>query len=367
MRSVPYFFALYITAMLFIFPDISIASASAGISLCRDVIIPSLFPFFVCSGLLIYSGFTKHLSKIAEPFMKPLFNVAGAGASALVLGTVSGYPLGAVTACQLYESGYLSKTETERLLAFCNNSGPLFILGVVGVSIYADAKIGVVLYVCHILATFLVGILFRFWKKDSHTAPKYAINQNSEEFSLVFQKVLANSINSILTICGAVIFFSVISGVVKIHLPANELISSLISAILELTGGTKAISETHLPLTVKLVLSAFTVGFAGFCVHLQVASVVAKHYLSLAPYILGKVLHGFFSSAFTFIYFMLFPIKTEVFKNIDTPMSAGFCMSSMFSVITILFFIVSGILAAIISANITKLILQKDTKKGRMA
>ncbi len=61
--------------------------------------------------------------------MAPLFRAGGACSSALALGFVGGYPVGARTAIALYENGQCSKTEAERLLAFCNNSGPAFILG----------------------------------------------------------------------------------------------------------------------------------------------------------------------------------------------------------------------------------------------
>ena len=343
-RAVPYLFVAYIGLMILIHPQNAILSARSGLYLCYEVIIPSLFPFFVCSGLLIYSGFTKILAKISGPFMRPLFNIGGAGSTALTLGIISGYPLGALTACQLYESGYLSKTETERLLAFCNNSGPLFILGAVGSAIYSSVKIGVVLYISHILSTLLVGFLFRFYARDKHTAPTYSINQAEDGFSQVFSKVLASSINSILTVSGAVIFFAVTSGIVTNSLPFGDGVKSFITGILELSGGTKAISQTALPVTTKLTLSAFIVGFAGICVHIQVAAIVSKYHLSLVPYILGKVLHGLFSALFTFLYFYAFPPKISVFKNTSATMSAGFCMSSMYSVINILFFVVLGIL-----------------------
>lgn len=349
-RILPYLLVISIGIMILLFPENSIMYAKSGMLLCYEVIIPSLFPFFVCSGLLIYSGFAKVLARISGPIMKPLFNVGGPGASALVLGIISGYPLGAVTACQLYESGYLSKTETERLLAFCNNSGPLFILGAVGSAIYSSREIGVALYISHILATLLVGFLFRFYAKDKHTAPEYAVNQTDESFAQVFSKVLANSINSILTISGAVIFFGVISGIVTAHLPFGDAIKSAITGILELTSGTKAISQTALPITIKLTLSAFIVGFAGLCVHLQVAAIVAKYHLSLLPYILGKILHGLFSALFTFLYFYAFPPKISVFKSTSAALSAGFCMSSMYSVIGILFFVILGILVITFTA-----------------
>ncbi len=344
-RSLPYIFIGFITVMLILFPQNATSYAKNSLDLCYRVIIPSLFPFFVCSGLLISSGVAQSLSKISGPFMRPLFNVGGPGASAFVLGILGGYPLGAVTACQLYESGYLSKTETERLFAFCNTSGPLFILGAIGCALYSSAKIGVVLYISHILSTILVGLLFRFYKKDKHIAPMYPINQSDDGFGQVFSRVLSNSINSILTVCGAIVFFSVVSGIVTEHLPVDHGIKSIIHGILEFSGGTVSINESDFSLPLKLTLSAVCIGFSGICVHLQVASVAAKHHLSIMPYVCGKILHGIFAGFFTFLYLIFNPDIVSVFKNNQTPMSGGFCMSSLYSVINILFFLIMGVLA----------------------
>ncbi len=327
---------LHITIMMIVFPDKSVFFARRAVEICADIVIPSLLPFFVCSGILIYSGLPGVIAKICRPIMKPLFNVSGCGASALVLGIISGYPLGAVTACKLYDLGYLSKSEAERLLAFSNCSGPLFIMGAVGSAIYSDGKIGMMLYISHIAAALSVGILFRFYALSKHNAPTYEINSRELDFSEIFSEAIKSSVKSILTVCTSVIFFSVVSGIITAELPVSDSLQALICGLIELTGGTKAISETSLALTEKLVLSAFIVGFAGICVHMQVISEVSKYHLNLFPYFLGKFLHGIISAAYTFVYLKLFPRDILVFAN-SSAASAGFCMSSLYSAVGIVF------------------------------
>ncbi|MDD6214994.1 MAG: hypothetical protein PUB42_07415 [Firmicutes bacterium] len=339
-KFLPYYLVTYLVVLMMIYPQDSILYARQAMNLCYEIIVPSLFPFFVCSGLLIYSGFSEKLSHLCRPIMKPLFNVNGCGAAALVLGTISGYPLGAVTACQLYDASYLSKSETERLLAFCNNSGPLFILGAVGTAVYNSPKIGIMLYCAHIAAALTVGIIFRFYAKEKHSAPDFEITQPELTFPEVFSNVLSNSISSILTVCGAVIFFSVISNIIVSQLPSRGILRTLIIGISELTNGVKSISELPVTLFNKLVMSAFVVGFAGICVHLQVMAVAAQRQLTLKPYIVGKILHGFIAAAYTMILFKLFPVTESAFKNNAPKMPAGFCMSSLYSVISIIFFAV---------------------------
>ena len=97
--------------------------------------------------------------------MKPLFNVRGEGAFAFIMGIISGYPVGAKIACNFRKNNICSKEECERLLSFTNNSGPLFIIGSVGLSMYKNSSIGLLLFITHILGCISVGIVFRFWKK----------------------------------------------------------------------------------------------------------------------------------------------------------------------------------------------------------
>ena len=198
---------LLLTGLMISRGEDAILYAKDAMYLCFDIIIPSLFPFFICSGLLIYSGFCESISKIFAPVMKPLFNVNPNGSSAFVLGIISGYPLGAITACQLYESNYISKTETERLLAFCNNSGPLFLLGSVGIGLYMGLDIGIMLYAAHILGAVLVGICMRFYSADKYCAPDYSLATEEISFAEGFRTSTVNAVNNILLVCGTIIIF----------------------------------------------------------------------------------------------------------------------------------------------------------------
>lgn len=325
-----------ITAFMIFFPEKSIMYSKQALGMCYEIIIPSLFPFFVCSGILVYSGFAQTLSNLFRPVMKPLFNVNENGAAAFVLGIISGYPLGAVTACQLYEGAYLSKSEAERLLAFCNNSGPLFILGAVGTAMFKNPKIGIILYISHIISAVLVGILAGFYQKDKFCAPKSRITNVDESPSAIFSKVLLNSINSILTVCGAIVFFFTVSGIVIGIMPFSPPLNALVSALLEFTGGIKRISLLPIPLNLRVIASSFSVGFAGLCVHIQVMAVTSRYGLSLKPYIFGKFLHGTFSAVLTYVLLMLFPQTVSVFKPSGAVFAGGFYFGSMFVIFSAL-------------------------------
>lgn len=291
----------------------AILYARDAMYLCCEMIVPTLFPFFICSGILIYSGFCELLAKAFRFCMKPLFNVSPAGSSAFILGIVSGFPIGAVTAGELYKNSYITKTEAERLLSFCNNSGPLFILGSIGVAMYSKIRYGVILYVVHIVAAIIVGVIFRFYRRGDYTAPKTVMTTPSRSGGEVFNIALQSAIQNILTVCGAVIIFSMASRLFLDLVHMSPWLDAVLSGILEFVTGTVKISNLDVPVMSKLIMTAAIVGFAGISVHVQVVAVIAKYELSLVPYLIGKILHAAISVLLMVMYFMKNPITTAVF------------------------------------------------------
>lgn len=75
-------------------PKTTSEAAREGVYLCIDVLIPSLFPFFVLSSLTIELGLAHRMGRVLEPLMCPLFKVSGPSAAAVVLGFIGGDPVG---------------------------------------------------------------------------------------------------------------------------------------------------------------------------------------------------------------------------------------------------------------------------------
>lgn len=301
-------------------PSAAIEAAKTGLSLCANILIPSLFPFFVLSGLLIQLGFARLLSRPLRFIMRPLFGISGSGALAFVLGILSGYPLGAACASELYESGACSRQEAERLLAFCNNSGPLFIIGSVGAAMYQNRTIGIALYVTHILAAVTVGILFRFHGRKAERFAAASASRGAvpppRSFGEILSAVMRNSINNMLLICGFTLIFSVV--IRSLLAPMGESgASNFLAGVLELTMGLFRTASSAIPLTAKLVLSAAILGFAGFSVHFQVMGLLAKTDLSIRPYLLGKALQALIGAFYMWLALFFLPLDTPAWAPLS--------------------------------------------------
>ncbi len=313
---------------LLVNPKETSSAAQQGISLCLDVIIPSLFPFFVLSSLIIELGFAAYIGRAFEGIMRPAFNVSGACSTALVLGFLGGYPVGAKTAVALYEKKMCTKVETERLLAFCNNSGPAFILGAVGAGILGSSSAGWLLYLTHTAASLTVGLLFRFYKRGSSPSESGVRQPYSvTRLSTAFTSSVGNSFQSVFGICAFVIFFTVIirllyitgvlpgaaevlAGILSPLQVSQQSVLNLLTGLIEITSGLFSLQgSTSQLLAGKMAMAAFMLGWAGLSVHCQVLSFIGKSGLSSRTYVLGKLLHGVISAAYILVIYRVMDFK----------------------------------------------------------
>ena len=142
--------------------DAAIEYMGQGLTLCARTVIPSLFPFMVVSELLVSSGAGEALGRLFAGIMRRIFGLSGAGASAVFLGSMCGFPVGARTAVALLDRNAISKEECEHLLTFVSNPSSAFLITAVGVSLYGSRRLGVILYCVVLGCGLLTGLLARF-------------------------------------------------------------------------------------------------------------------------------------------------------------------------------------------------------------
>ena len=308
-------------------PEQAMEGAKNGLALCFNVIVPSLFPFFVLSSLVVDLGLAAYLGRALEGIMRPLFRVSGSCSAAVVLGFIGGYPVGARTALQLYQQGLCSKVEAERLLAFCNNSGPAFIFGVVGAGVFGDGRVGLLLYLTHTLASVLVGLLFRFHsgrERATSRGVRQAKPIRTVTVPAAFTGAVTRSFQSTLNICAFVVFFSVVlqllsawgalaalAEVLGLLGLSEDWARRLVAGLLELSSGVSSLSGGS-GVAGRASMAAFMLGWAGLSVHCQVLSFLLDSGLSVRTYLTGKLCHGLLAAGLTWLATQLFPVSQSV-------------------------------------------------------
>lgn len=319
------------------FPKEIIKASFDGLILWFNIVLPSLLPFVICANILTNLGFVETIGILLEPIMKKVFNVSGSGAFPFISGITSGYPIGAKIIGNLREEEVISKTEAQKLLTFCNNSGPLFVIGSIGAGMFQNPKIGYFLLICHYLSAITNGIFFKFYN-FSHETNTYAnynkklrINKSLnnmktkyKSFGDILSKSVANAMDSMLQVCGFIILFSVICEILNIlnffnyisnviyyilqNLDTNmdiNVIKGYLIGMIEMTNGASQLSKPPVSLG-SLIAISFILSFGGFSIHCQSINFISKTDINILMYLLGKLSHAIFSAIWTLALFSLF-------------------------------------------------------------
>lgn len=346
----------FVAFSLIAFPNDSFEASIRGLNIWWEVVFPSLLPFFITSELLIGFGVVRFIGVLFEPIMRPLFNVPGVGSFGWIMGMASGYPTGAKIAARLREEEQISRVEAERLVSFTNASSPLFIIGAVSIGFFHDAKLGVLLAVCHYGSNALVGLCMRFYgraeekrnaTRHKKTEKKFSIRRAfhemhemriSDERALgqILGDAVINSIKTLVMVGGFIILFSVLTKlffliglspliaiifqfILSIFSIPIDMALPLFSGLFEITIGAQMISQKTATVLSQAVLVSFIMGFNGLSVQAQVASILSGTDIRFKPYFLARFLHGALASILTVVLYIPLYLNKQTFELNDMP------------------------------------------------
>ena len=278
-----------------------------GLRLCIELILPSLFPFFLVSVLMNRLGFPAWLGRHLAPLASRLFRVSGTCVTALFVGLTGGYPLGAACIAELIKDREIRVQEGEHLLAFCNNSGPAFLVGALGAGVFGSARIGLQLYGVHVLAALLTGILLR-GKEPYHTASVEGPPPLDISLTRLLPEAVRQSVTALLNVCGFVVCFSIFTGLLEAgglvdgisrfvctRFPLDpQALRALLIGFWELGSGVGALRGLQ-PTPLHLAIASALVGWGGLSVHFQTLSVLGDLEMNSALHTAGRVLSAVFS------------------------------------------------------------------------
>jgi len=403
--AVPLCIILFIICLVK-YSNTAIASALKAVNLWLDVVLPSIFPFLVASEILNQTGFIKSIGYFFEPVMRPIFNLPGSASYPFVLGLVSGYPIGAKATAGIRRDKLISKSEAERLLAFCNNASPLFITGAVSTAMLKAPFLGPLLLICHIASSVTIGILFGFAarknmmnrkiktgsysdnynnKYNGNGNKKVKYNNNGKKaysvktyaISSLLRNAVVNSMATMLSIGGFIILFSIISGILAESGifnfikdgNAKHVLTAIVSGFLEITTGLSKVCELQdVSSLFKLVLISIFTGWGGMSVHSQVLNAINDTDLSIKVYLLGKIMQSILAGAYTYIglkitgfHLLMSDLSREASIILHVPGSAAWKQYLITSCKYLLIFLIFTLLIDIFSYNKIRFLKNKKS------
>lgn len=294
---------LLVLVILF-FPDVSARGAASGLSLCAGGVIPALFPFLVLSPMLAQSlSAWPVFRRVGDRRSRALL-------SAFVIGMVSGFPIGAVTLTMYCRHHVLDKQTAAAYLGICSASSPAFLSGYVGKALFHSTVFGWVLF-C--IQTLVGCVMFAHARKKTPPTAWAAekgdilLPERGASSLASAADALRRGSESMLFLCGTVIFFSVLRSFLCAFLP--RIPAAILGGMLEITGGLREIAllcdAQILSFSLSAVISAGMIGFGGLCVAMQTAAFAKEIDIPMGPYFRAKLISGLFC-ALAAALFMLF-------------------------------------------------------------
>ena len=287
---------------------------SNGLRLCAGVIVPSLFPFMALTQFVCISRVSAVISKPLRPLTKRVLNLPARSGSAVLMSFIGGYPAAAVMIGRMVKSGVLSRRTAGRMLCFCVNAGPSFLIGALGAGMLGSAKAGVLLYASQLLSALVIGFALSFTEKRGADDEPDATE--GEAYSRAFVRAVTDSAQAVISMCAFVLIFSSAleflrgSGLIwaagdiicRIVPVGRERLAAFFTGIVEVTAGSSAMSSCC-----SLPGIAFVTSFGSISVMFQISGQLAGSGVPLGGFAASRVLHGAFSAAVCVLLLRLFP------------------------------------------------------------
>ncbi|MBO5910336.1 MAG: hypothetical protein J6Q15_02380, partial [Clostridia bacterium] len=259
-KSIYTLIALLSITLFIINPSSCMDATTNGLKVWLINVVPALFPFFILTRII--STLNQTSITALDKFTNRFFKTNNAGL-VYFLSMLSGYPVGAKIIGNYYNMGVLDKSTASKMFSFCSTSGPMFIVGTVGIGVFGNASVGYILLVGHIMGGFFNGILYRNKPTSTYYTPTKTVKTSLND-------IVYDSIISILLVGGYIVFASVIIELLTITniLPAlastlskipyfnYDAVYGFLCGIIEITNGLIYIGGSSISITSKIIISS---------------------------------------------------------------------------------------------------------------
>ena len=286
-------------------PDRTFQYAYEGLYQWAVKMVPTLFPFMMISSIMVYSGADLELGHILNKILKKVYHYSSSGLYAIFMGFFCGFPMGAKVVSDLFEKNRICKSEAETLLAFCNNIGPAYFMGIIIPILHECGYQNTIPFVFGRYGIpALYGIsLARIYCKKTKIIHTDVLNHNFESPKLSLAATLKKSCidnTQALIILGGYITFTNAFRIFLDFIPFSANKQHVLSSFLEIIGGVQAIYTTTLLPNQKVFWIMTALCFGGVSCIMQTSSFLEKSGLSIIYYLKHKLMITVLSAGYYF-------------------------------------------------------------------
>ena len=293
--------------LVLVYPQHDGEGVKKGINLCLYTLMPSMYPFMFLSSFIISSSLAEKSELVFAFVTRKILNLPGICGVIIILSMIGGLPVGAKAVEDAFDNGCITQTEGQRLLTFCINPGPAFVITSVGFYFMNSKLVGVIIYISLVLSSLTIGFLTKF---IFHSDGSFIYNKKEKatqitNFSVSLVSSVSTAIRSIINVSSWVILFSCIIELIGVF-PLSEGTNLFISCITEMTTGVKVASGK-----VPVPIIAGIIGFTGICGHMQIMPTVIKLKMPLRYFLAARVINAALATVISMLLLDVFFVSVE--------------------------------------------------------
>ena len=309
-------FAFSIFCIIILHPSRYLSSVSQGIMLWATIILPGLVPFVFISNIMSKMQSTFSVCSPLAFVTNKCFKSPKCTGYIYFMSILSGYPLGAKLVEEFYDQGLLSYNDAKTAISYCSTSGPIFMIGSVGVSLFVSQTSGLIIFLSHIFASFFNGFLFKNKQKP--------LQNNVKKVEGINQNILSDSMYQTVLSCifvGGFIAFAYLLIDIFYNFGIINFIGDFIdnvllfgkgnfgqyiaSGILEVTRGCLELSQSSISITAKTIIASGLTAFGGLSVHLQSMGFLSQIGIKYSYFFKTKIAHTVITVVLSYVFCLI--------------------------------------------------------------
>lgn len=285
-----------------------------GLNIWLNNIVPVLFPYIlIINIIMLFEAFTT-VSFFIYHFFSKIFKVSKNGCFCIIVGFLCGFPIGIKLINDMVSDKKLTPSEGNYLATFCNNISPSFYLNIVisgnfmQNSDYINNYYNPLLHIIFILLPYLASIICSFIYRFLHKVDIINLcEQNTKKQPNTPENIsscILNTFDSLFTIGGYIIIFSIISNILLTRINLPPIYNSILNTFIDITNSAILFKNQSARLLITILIPLCS--FGGISALFQALSFIKHKELSKKIFVTYRFINLVISFLFSnIIYFLI--------------------------------------------------------------
>lgn len=293
---------LLLSFFLIFFTESTNNNLSYIINLLITNIIPSLLPFMLIINFLMAFNCLDLLAYLLQKISIKLFNISGYSLIAILSSIIGGFPFSAIVVEQLISQKNISNEEGQKIINFIFFPSFSFLYSTLLFLNPSNKKIVLTTIVLIYIVSFLFLYIFKDGNYQINLIKKEELNKPISSFSISYNKIIKNCLQSLIYISMSIIIFSLFKGIIKNFIDGS--LYHFIGGVIEFSSTAIELVLTDNLSIINTLIFTFIISFCGFSIFFQSYPYIKKAKLNFSKMLIWRFIIAITTTFFSYLIYL---------------------------------------------------------------